>query len=385
MQVFLSVGRISNAEQETFLKKLEEKLTKRDLHTKTIGRNTFTSAQPLERIREVMRQSRGLIVLAYERTVIETGIEHGPLGDDPTKLEGRLLSTPWHHVELAMAKMLELPTFVVLQKGVHQEGLLEDKHGWYVYRTKLRPTELDKDEFVGVLDDWVDRVKAPREAKAVDPGALTVGALVSQMKPAQLWGVIAAVLALVTGAFATGSWLRESRGAESNTTTANDELKTPLPSVPASTSASTPAAVASVAAPTTAAARLSADAATGKVVVVSPNTIGHGVTGVTIFKEKVLPGRHKLTFSLKVTRNETGDLSTTTGDLWTKVTLHANGANVESPMQPPECSATSCTHAATIEVMVTHDGKLNIAYDLNECRISERDTLCLVQGTLTID
>jgi hypothetical protein len=111
-----------------------------------------------------------------------------------------------------MAKMLDLPILVILQNGLYQDGLLEDKHGWYVYRTKLRPDELDSNQFVGTLDDWVKRVNTKPAVALEDPAQLTIGDLFRRMKPGQLWGTLAALLALLAGAVTVGAWVRNAHG-----------------------------------------------------------------------------------------------------------------------------------------------------------------------------
>lgn len=79
-RVFLSVGRVARAEQKIFLESLEGKLRAHGLEPRTIGRNTFTFGQPLERIKQTMHECRGLLVLAFERTRVASGMELQPDG-----------------------------------------------------------------------------------------------------------------------------------------------------------------------------------------------------------------------------------------------------------------------------------------------------------------
>src|SRR5262245_55371207 len=100
MKVFVSVGRIATQEQKTFLERLEAKLRHSGLDPRSIGRNTFASHEPLDRVKELMRECRGLIVVAFERTIVERGREAREFGKDPLEFRERRYSTPWHQIEL---------------------------------------------------------------------------------------------------------------------------------------------------------------------------------------------------------------------------------------------------------------------------------------------
>src|SRR5947207_1440458 len=104
MEVFLSVGRIATEEQRLFLERLEGKLRSRGLEPRTIGRNAFASDEPLERIIQVMQDCRGLLVLAFERTYVESGHEWVSGEDAPVSFTARRYATPWHHIEISFAK-----------------------------------------------------------------------------------------------------------------------------------------------------------------------------------------------------------------------------------------------------------------------------------------
>jgi hypothetical protein len=230
MQVFLSVGRVATDRQRLFLDRLEAKLRNRGLDPKTIGRNTFTSGQPLDRIVEVMKGCSGILVLAFERTYVEKGYELRPGDEEPQRFDVRRYASPWHHIELAMAHMLDLPTLAIVERGVCEEGLLEDKYGWYVIRTRLDPSLLDSDECSGIIDDWSNRAKAPRTPQQLDPPPklepekITIGDLVGSMKVAQMWAVIAALLTILAGAFAFGRMWPPTATNPSTTTTGHTQL-----------------------------------------------------------------------------------------------------------------------------------------------------------------
>jgi hypothetical protein len=68
---------------------------------------------------------------------------------------------------------------------------------------------LHSNEFNGVLASWKQKmIEGPKKASpAKAPSELTVAELIGGLKPVQLWSVLAALAALVAGAFALGGKL----------------------------------------------------------------------------------------------------------------------------------------------------------------------------------
>lgn len=214
-EVFMSVGRTWTPEQESFVNEIEGILDAHGLETFTIGRNTFTAAGPLERILEVMRTCHGLIAVAFGRTTVKEGIDHSALEGKGVSFDMRTYSTPWHHIEMSMAYTLKLPVLVILERGVFEEGLLEDKYGWYIYRAAIGAKTTASKELQGILVDWCDRVKKRQAAppEVANPEDLTLAKLFGGMKVSHLWATLAAIVALVVGSFSLGAWGKAWFGA----------------------------------------------------------------------------------------------------------------------------------------------------------------------------
>lgn len=200
--VFVSVGRTFKPEQEAYVSAVEQLLRTNGLTPRTVGRVDFTSGQPLQRIAEVMEGCSGTVVLAFERTYSADAIEfrgtpeerrRGPLG----------LPTIWNQIEAAMAYVHKQPLLVIVENGVKSEGLLEARYDWYVQWITVDVSALNDVQFQGVFADWRRRVeewapRAPAQRPALDPHQLSVGDLVRSMKIPQLWGVVAALLAVLS-------------------------------------------------------------------------------------------------------------------------------------------------------------------------------------------
>ncbi|UOE50758.1 hypothetical protein MTO98_06670 [Mucilaginibacter sp. SMC90] len=90
--------------------------------------------------------------------------------------------------------------------------MLEKGYDWYVMTVKPSQSSLSTVEFNGVLASWKSKVEKLSlskndiavQKKKVVPDELTIGDLVSNMKPAQLWGVLGAIIALMAAIFVIG-------------------------------------------------------------------------------------------------------------------------------------------------------------------------------------
>jgi len=158
-----------------------------------------------------MDECSGILVIALERTYFESGIEKRG-GTNEIPLSVTKFATPWNQIEPAIAYAKNLPILVIVEEGVRAEGLLEKGNDWYVMTVKLNQSSLSTVEFNGVLASWKSKVEALSlskndvavEKKKVVPDELTIGDLVSNMKPAQLWGVLGAIIALMAAIFVIG-------------------------------------------------------------------------------------------------------------------------------------------------------------------------------------
>ena len=210
-KIFISVGGTATAQQEDFVKAIENRLRVENLIPNTVGRNKFSADAPLKAVYNLMDECSGVMVIALERTYFEKGIEKRG-GQNETALSECRFATPWNQIESAMAYAKGIPIMVIVENGVRDEGLLEKGYDWYVMKVKLDPTSLMTDEFNGVLGSWkskieqyhINKSKASSSKQKLNPGELTIGELVSNLKPSQLWAILAALFAFMAGVFVIG-------------------------------------------------------------------------------------------------------------------------------------------------------------------------------------
>ncbi len=211
LPIFVSVGATATAGQEEFVRAVEERLRSEGLVPYTVGRNMFTSDAPLKAVIELLDKASGVVVIALERSFFPSGVEKRG-GSREIKLENVKLPTPWNHIEAAMAYARGQPLLVIVEDGLKNEGLLDNGYDWYVQWIEPTRSALSTVEFNGVLASWKNKVetRAKTNSTASSPKSiadLTMGGLVSGLRPSQLWGLLAAVTALIGGAFALGAKL----------------------------------------------------------------------------------------------------------------------------------------------------------------------------------
>ncbi|HXQ73216.1 MAG TPA: hypothetical protein VN844_22140 [Pyrinomonadaceae bacterium] len=215
-KIFVSVGKTSTPEQEEFVKAIEDRMRAEGLTPCTVGRNYWTAGAPLKKVIELMRECSGVVIIALERTYFPAGVERRGHPEAQELKEVRL-PTPYNQVEAAMAYCYGHPLLVIVEDSLRTDGLLEKGNDWYVQHLKPHRDSLTTVEFNGILASWKDDLSAPRpnngfglkpatETKT-NVSEMSVAQLVGSLKPVQLWALLAAIAALIVGAFSLGAKL----------------------------------------------------------------------------------------------------------------------------------------------------------------------------------
>lgn len=128
ISVFLSVPRPHQAKQQAFIDEITKHLGERGLETRTLGVTDYDTHAPLTAIRRMLIESNGLFAIAFRRThvasaVLKEGADISP--HEAVTKNDFWLTSPWCHIETAMAFQLGLPILVLREKGVIADGILE--------------------------------------------------------------------------------------------------------------------------------------------------------------------------------------------------------------------------------------------------------------------
>jgi hypothetical protein len=121
ISVFLSYPRPFVQSQQKFVEKLCDYILGRGLEPRTLGVTDYDMDAPLKAIRRLMLESNGLITIAFRRTFISDGtVRFGadiPQGATQSKLVDAWLTSPYCHIEPAMAYQIGLPILFLREHG----------------------------------------------------------------------------------------------------------------------------------------------------------------------------------------------------------------------------------------------------------------------------
>jgi len=207
--IFISVGTPATKEQEDFIVAVETRLRSEGLIPNTVGRNMFSIDSPLKTIDDLMNNCCGVFIIALERTYFPKGFAKRG-GTEESVLKDTKYPTTWNQIEAAMAYAKKMPLMVIVEEGLKSEGLLSKRYDWYVLSLKPVKESLLTSTFNGLLSSWKQKIelyKKQEPEKKIDPDNLTIGEIVKNLKVSHFWGLLAALVTLITGAFAFGKFL----------------------------------------------------------------------------------------------------------------------------------------------------------------------------------
>lgn len=127
--VFLSYPKPRIDAQQKVIDRVCDHLESRGFAPHTLGVTDYDWDAPLKAIRCLMLESNGLITIALRRTYIKQGDSNYRSSITNPKAysqNNRWLTSPWVHIESAMAYQIDLPILILREEGVTEEGILEN-------------------------------------------------------------------------------------------------------------------------------------------------------------------------------------------------------------------------------------------------------------------
>jgi hypothetical protein len=173
--VFLSYPRPMNQAQVRFIDVLRGILESQGFAPRTLGVTDYDLDAPLTAIRRLMLESNGIITVAFRRVHLgRASLNHGSdIPDRPeTDISGKWLTSPWAHIEPAMAFQLGLPILILREKGVLDDGVLEKGvTGVYMPEFDVESTDSywSSTEWNALLRRWTHQVETVFRTKGDPP------------------------------------------------------------------------------------------------------------------------------------------------------------------------------------------------------------------------
>jgi hypothetical protein len=177
ISIFLSYPKPCFGKQKAFIGRMVDYLKVRGFEPRTLGVTDYDLDAPLKAIRRLMIESNGLITVAFRRTFIENGTARYRTDIDKldqVPINGKWLTTPWAHIEPAMAYQLGLPVLIFRERDVLDDGILEKGVvGLYMPEFDLDRSD-DEDyfssaEWSGIIGKWEGYVRAVVDSKGNPP------------------------------------------------------------------------------------------------------------------------------------------------------------------------------------------------------------------------
>jgi hypothetical protein len=176
ISVFLSYPNPCFGRQAAFVKQVQEYLSARGFDPRTLGVTDYDMDSPLTAIRRLMLESNGLLTIAFRRTYVVKGAARLRTDTDSLKeepIDGQWLTTPWAHIEPAMAYQLGLPVLILRETGVLADGILErGVAGLYMPESDLEKSIDDyfsAAEWKGIIGKWEGYVRSVVDRKGRPP------------------------------------------------------------------------------------------------------------------------------------------------------------------------------------------------------------------------
>lgn len=158
LRVFLSVGATYTKQQDDFVLAFERVMAQHDLQRLVVGRDNPPARQPILEVKELMRKADAVVVLAFTRYVIHSGIEKegaNVSGHVPRTIQNERHPTVWNQIEAGIAFGLGKPLLVFVEPSLKVEAMLKDRLEFLVRNAQLDPKYFETSEFAKVFAEFL--------------------------------------------------------------------------------------------------------------------------------------------------------------------------------------------------------------------------------------
>ena len=128
----------------------------------TLERDAYRKHGQLSMIQDSMAACSGVVVFAFSRLSVSKGVLCCNM-EEPYKQEVKdcSYSSSWLQIETAFAKSMNIPTLIVMEEGVKDEGIWDDfivKYNTDLLKFKYEGTLDGKPEHKDIIGEWYNRV-----------------------------------------------------------------------------------------------------------------------------------------------------------------------------------------------------------------------------------
>lgn len=158
IKVFFSVGSPHTDKQQIYIDELVNYFQKNGIKLETL--KEWNDNDPILPIINELKESNGCFVLALERYFVNEGSEKRGSKQE-SKIEDNSFTSPWLHIEAAIARSLDLPLIIFKDKSLRNEGLIhDDKQEWGIVRIdQSNMSEILEYPIKNFILNWINQVK----------------------------------------------------------------------------------------------------------------------------------------------------------------------------------------------------------------------------------
>lgn len=164
--IFLSYPKPWYDNQRAFIDRVQGYFRGRGFEPRTLGVTDYDMDAPLHGVRRLLLECNGFVAVAFRRAHIQTGtrmVRHGDGELRGEQVRDEWLTTPWAHIEPAMAFQLGLPIAIFRECGVMVDGVLDPG----VAGIHMPEVDLDgdldayfaSDQWLQPISQWEGRVR----------------------------------------------------------------------------------------------------------------------------------------------------------------------------------------------------------------------------------
>lgn len=121
------------------------------------------SRQPVLEVGDLMRKADAVVVLAFTRYIISSGVEKpgaNQLGHNQSTITAYRYSTACNQIEAGIAFGLGTPLLVIVEEGMKHEAMLRDRLEFRAITAPLDPTFFDTPLFRSQFEDFTNIVRS---------------------------------------------------------------------------------------------------------------------------------------------------------------------------------------------------------------------------------
>jgi hypothetical protein len=172
LPIFLSHPKEFTQGQKDFMVRIKAYLASRKIEPRTLGVSDYDAAVPLHAVRRMLHECHGVLAIALRRYSIDQGAAK-PGTVDEMPIRKIWFTSPWVHMESAMAYQMGLPILIFREKGVHGDGML-DKGSLDMYLPECDVNAPFDEYFASgqwtdLINEWESRVRSVARNRAAPP------------------------------------------------------------------------------------------------------------------------------------------------------------------------------------------------------------------------